>query len=104
MIKVSALYPNGEGHTFDMEYYCNTHMPLVKLHSGQALKNFTVDQGLAGGTPGSKPEYLAMAHMFFDSMEDFLSSFVPHISVFVADIPKYTNITPVLQISEVIRK
>ena len=29
MIKVSVLYPNGEGKNFDMDYYCNQHVQLV---------------------------------------------------------------------------
>ena len=29
MTKVSVMYPNGEGKTFDMDYYTNTHLALV---------------------------------------------------------------------------
>jgi len=29
MIKVSVLYPNGEGKKFDMDYYFNQHVPMV---------------------------------------------------------------------------
>ena len=101
MIKVSVFYPNGEGTTFDMDYYCNTHMPMVKSHSGESLKRIEVEQGLAGGAPGAKPEYVAMGHMYFDLMEDFQSYFVPHLPVFGADVPNYTNAAPVIQISEV---
>jgi hypothetical protein len=33
-------------------------------------------------------------------MDDFATSFVPNIAEFTADIPNYTNSTPVLQISQ----
>jgi len=30
MIKVNMLYPNEEGKKFDMDYYCNIHIPMVR--------------------------------------------------------------------------
>ncbi len=30
MVKVSVLYPNEEGKSFDMAYYRNKHFPLVQ--------------------------------------------------------------------------
>jgi hypothetical protein len=32
--KVSVLYPNGTDIRFDMEYYCNRHIPMVYLLFG----------------------------------------------------------------------
>ncbi|MFT5887033.1 MAG: hypothetical protein ACI9IP_003506 [Arcticibacterium sp.] len=29
MVKVSVIYQNGEGKTFDMEYYSTKHLPMV---------------------------------------------------------------------------
>ena len=53
MTKVSVLYPNGENKTFDMNYYCNTHLPMVSKLLGDALKGATVEKGLGGAAPGS---------------------------------------------------
>jgi hypothetical protein len=39
MIKVSALYPNDKGKQFDMNYYCNTHLPMVLGLLGDAVKS-----------------------------------------------------------------
>ncbi len=36
MIKVSVLYPGGEEIKFDMAYYCEKHIPLVKDCLGTA--------------------------------------------------------------------
>jgi hypothetical protein len=36
MIKVSVLYPNSEGRTFDISYYCSKHMPSSRASSAQA--------------------------------------------------------------------
>ena len=101
MIKVSVLYPNSENCKFDIDYYCTRHMPMVKEKLGAALKSMSVDQGLAGGTPGSKPTYAAMGHLFFDTLDAFQKAFGPHAKAIMADIPNYTNVQPVVQISDV---
>lgn len=101
MIKVSILYPNEEGKTFDMEYYTGTHIPMVLQLLGDACKKGAAEQGIAGGTPGSAPTYKAMGHMYFEKIEDFVSSFTPHTDQIMGDIPNYTNIIPIVQISEV---
>jgi uncharacterized protein (TIGR02118 family) len=101
MIKVSVMYPNNEGSTFDMKYYCETHIPLVRQRLGPALKGVEVEQGIGGEEPGSPAPYLALCHLLFESMEAFQTSFGPHAQEFGNDIPNYTNIQPTIQISEV---
>jgi uncharacterized protein (TIGR02118 family) len=101
MIKVSVMYPNNEGSTFDMAYYCGKHMPLVQQKLGAALKGVAVEQGLAGSLPGSPPPFLALGHLLFESVETFQTSFGPHAQAFLADIPNFTNTQPTIQISEV---
>lgn len=102
MIKVSVMYPNTPGARFDHQYYANTHMPLVKAKMGSALNSYTVDKGLAGGAPGQPATYVAMCHLFCDSVEKFQAGFGPHAEAIMADIPNYTDLSPVLQISEVV--
>lgn len=102
MIKVSVMYPNTPGARFDHTYYANTHMPLVKSKMGSALNSYTVDKGLAGGAPGQPATYVAMCHLFCDSVEKFQAGFGPHAEAIMADIPNYTDLSPVLQISEVV--
>src|SRR4030067_1560463 len=78
MIKVSVFYPNTEGKKFDMAYYCNKHIPMVQQKLGAACKHVNVEQGLSGGQPGSKATYIAMGHLYFDSVEAFQTAFGPH--------------------------
>ncbi len=101
MIKVSVFYPNNEGCKFDMDYYCNSHIPMVQEKLGEALKGVAVEQGLGGAEPGSQATYVAMGHLLFDSVEAFQSAFGPHAETIMADIPNYTDIQPTIQISEV---
>jgi len=101
MIRVSVMYPNTEGSTFDMAYYCDTHISLVRQKLGAALKGVVVEQGISGSMPGSPPPYLALGHLLFESLEAFRTAFEPHGQALVDDIPKFTNTQPTIQISEV---
>jgi len=38
VVKISVLYPNRKDTRFDMEYYCNRHIPLVRQLFGSAFK------------------------------------------------------------------
>jgi uncharacterized protein (TIGR02118 family) len=43
-----------------------------------------------------------MVHATFDSAEVFANAFAPHAAELQRDAPNYTNIQPVVQISEVL--
>ena len=101
MIKVSVFYPNDEGCRFDMDYCCDSHIPMVQEKVGAALKGVSVEQGLGGAEPGSRVTYVAMVHLSFDSMDAFQSAFGPHAEAIMGDIPNYTDVQPTIQISEV---
>jgi uncharacterized protein (TIGR02118 family) len=102
MIKVSVMYPNKPGARFNHEYYKDNHMPLVKARMGDACKYYTVDKGLAGGAPDAPATYVGMCHIFSDSVEAFQAGFGPHAKEIMGDIPNYTDLAPVIQISEVV--
>ena len=101
MIKVSVLYPNGPRATFDMQYYLSSHMPMVKQRIGAAVKGQAVDEGLGGAQPGAPPKYLAIGHLFFESLDAFQLAFATHGGPIVADVPNYTNTQPIIQVNEV---
>lgn len=102
MIKVSVMYPNGPDARFDDDYYRDRHMPMVKELMGDSLRYYTVDKGMAGGAPASNAPYIAMGHLFCDSVDAFQAGFGPHTKEIMGDIPNYTNQSPVVQISEVV--
>ncbi|MFD1314646.1 EthD family reductase [Namhaeicola litoreus] len=101
LIKVSVFYPNTEGKRFDMDYYLNKHSVLVSKTLGKALIDVSYDKGIGGGAPGASAPFVAIANLYFNSMEDFGASFGPSVPVFMADMPNYTDIEPVVQVSEV---
>jgi len=101
MIKVSVLYPNNNGSKFNMDYYCKSHIPMVQQKLGAACKGVAVEHGLSGAASGSRPAFVAMGHLYFDTAEAFETAFGPHAQEIMADIPNYTDIQPTIQVSEV---
>ena len=100
MIKVTVMYPYAEGARFDHDYYRERHMPLAKARLGNACAYYTVDKGLAGGAPGTPPAYVAMCAFICESADAFQAAMKQHGAEILADIVNYTDIAPVLQISE----
>lgn len=103
MIKVTILYPNVEGKTFDMDYYANKHMPMLEGLFGDSLKMYKIDKGVSGRTPKDPIPYLAIGYLYFESLSAYQNSFGPNAGKIRGDIPNYTNIQPIVQISEVLR-
>jgi len=102
MIKVSVMYPHTPGSRFDHDYYRDSHMPMLKRLMGDACKSYTIDKGIGGGAPGAPPVYVGMCHVFCDSVEAFQAAFGPHAKEILGDVANYTDIKPVMQISEVV--
>ncbi|MCU0384613.1 MAG: EthD family reductase [Flavihumibacter sp.] len=101
MIKVSILYPNEEGKTFDMDYYEKTHMPMMANFLGKNLKFYEIDKGVAGRTPTDKIPFVAIGYFYCYKLTEYNEAIAKNITAIVNDIPKYTNIQPIVQISEI---
>lgn len=101
MYKVTILYPNGEDRTFDMEYYKNNHMPMVAGFLGKNLKFYEIDKGISGRTPADKIPFVAIGYFYISDVAEYNNAIAQHRDAIVSDIKKYTNIQPVIQISEI---
>ena len=101
-IKVSILYPHQEGKQFDFDYYINKHVPMVTGLIGHAILGATIERGICGATADDSPPYISMGNIYFESLETFQNSFGAHADTIMADIPNYTNVAPVVQMSEVL--
>ena len=102
MIKATVLYPNEEGKHFDFSYYTEKHVPMVKRLLGEACKKAEVEKGFSGATPGSAPANTIIGYLYFDTIENFQNSFGPNAEEIISDVKNFTDINPVLQISEII--
>lgn len=101
MIKVTVMYPNKPDTKFDIDYYCNTHIPLVSKLLGDALISCTVDSGIAGGAPDEAPVFIAIGSITFESLETFHNAFGPNGEEIMADLVNFTDIVPLVQVSEI---
>ena len=95
MIRLSILYPAGEGTTFDHDYYRDTHIPLVtEIWSPVAV---AVDKGIDG-------PYAAGVHITFDSPEALAAAMgSERTGELLVDVANYTNAQPVMQTNEVVQ-
>jgi len=102
MFKISIMYPNEGGGKFDLDYYRTTHMELVKKH----LKPFglirtDVDKGISAGGDQPAP-YICVGNLYFDSQDGYDRGIAEAGPLLRGDIPNFTNVTPIRQISEIL--
>jgi len=94
MIKVSVTYPSGEDTTFDHDYYANSHVPLC-LTTWNPVKS-EIDKGINGPN-------VAGVHFYFETMDAFQAALAKTgTGEVMADVANYTNIEPVMQVSEIV--
>ena len=102
MIMMSVYYPADGGSKFDHDYYRTTHMPLLRERLGDACLRYEIDKGLAGREPGSEPKFVAVCHVYSPSLGVFQQALGPHRTEIAADVANYTDIAPIVQISEIV--
>lgn len=103
LIKVSIMYPFAEGKTFDMEYYETQHMPMVAGFLGSNLVKYTIEKGLASGIPNTPLPFMAIGSFYVKNLEDYQAAIGPNRDAIRADFPNYTNISPVILVSEMVK-
>jgi len=103
LIKVSVMYPFAEGKTFNMEYYETKHMPMVAGLLGSNLVKYTIEKGLASGIPNQPLPYMAVGTFYVKNLNDYQAAIAPNRDAIRADFANYTNIAPVILVSEVVR-
>jgi uncharacterized protein (TIGR02118 family) len=101
MFKVAILYPNGDDKTFDMDYYENKHMPMVAGFLGKNLKFYEIDKGISGRTPNDKAPFAAIGYFYVSDVAEYGKAIAANRDAVIGDIKNYTNIQPVVNISEV---
>ena len=59
MIKVTVFYENEEGKSFDFDYYCNTHMPMVQERlTTFGMRYYNVEKGISDADPSAPPPFI----------------------------------------------
>lgn len=103
LIKISVMYPFAEGKTFNMEYYETKHMPMVAGYLGKNLVKYTIEKGMASGIPNQPLPYMAIGTFYVKSLSDYQAAIGPNREAIRGDFVNYTNATPIILVSEVVR-
>jgi len=96
MIVVSVLYAHDPTARFDLDYYRDRHLPLVReLLEPMGMRSLTYYRPVAAEAP-----FQLIAELRFDSMADTQAALEAHGPTTQADIANFTDITPVVLIGE----
>ncbi len=100
MIRVAIMYPNKPGNEFNNDYYRLVHLSLVqKKFTPFGLKRIELDEAKILEGPQKAP-FFAIGYLLFESTTEFLSAMKEAGDEVMADIENFTNVTPVVQVSE----
>ena len=98
MYYVTVMYPNRDDVKFDVDYYMNTHIPMVSR-----LLDATIEVCKGIATPaGTAAPYVCTARIPVKSLEQFQAAMAQHGAQIMADIPNYCNAQPTIQIDEIL--
>lgn len=103
LTKISVMYPYSEGKTFDMEYYETKHMPMVAAFLGSNLVKYTIEKGLSSGIPNQPLPYMAVGTFYVKNLSEYQATIAPNLDSIRADFANYTNVVPVILVSEVVK-
>jgi uncharacterized protein (TIGR02118 family) len=101
MFKVTILYPFGEDKNFDLEYYEKKHMPMMAGFIGKNLKFYEIDRGISGRNANEKPAFAAIGYFYISDINEYNEAIARNREVVMNDLKNYTNIQPLVQVSEV---
>jgi uncharacterized protein (TIGR02118 family) len=104
MIVLTVMYPNTEGSKFDMDYYINTHMPLVHERlEATGLMRSAVIKGLQSGGQGGPAPFQVLTNLYFESAEAMGQGMQAHGTEILGDIANFTDVEPMSQVSEPVK-
>jgi len=96
---VSVIYALAPGQTFNLDYYMNSHIPLVGSLLGPCgLKSTQVLHGT--GAPGGAAAAELIALLEFESLDVFGAAMEKHGAAVLGDIPNFTDAQPSIQFNE----
>jgi uncharacterized protein (TIGR02118 family) len=99
MQRVTVVYPNQDGSKFDFDYYMEKHIPWVASLVGSKIE---VRRGISSAA-GSTAPYVCIATIAANVAE-FQAVLARHGAEILADVPKYTNIEPIIQFDEILEE
>src|SRR3954453_18467557 len=100
MVVVSVTYPVSEGSRFDLDYYLNTHTPMLRRHwDSIGLERVRLIRGTAA-MPGGQLAFHMIALLYFRTQVELDAALQAHGREIMGDIQNFTNVRPTIQLNE----
>jgi uncharacterized protein (TIGR02118 family) len=95
-VVVTVLYPRHAGARFDMAYYVEQHLPLVRrLLAPAGMRSLSYVRPV-----GDAPDHVLIAQLRFDSMAETEAGLAAHGPATQADIVNFTDIGAIVSIGQ----
>jgi uncharacterized protein (TIGR02118 family) len=78
-------------------------MPMVAKFLGSNLVKYTIEKGIANGIPNQPLPFMAIGIFYVKSLSEYQAAIGPNRDAIRADFANYTNILPVILVSEVVK-
>jgi len=88
------MYPKTEDSTFNMDYYTQSHMPMLADALGDACHGW-------GATTCMGGDIAAIGWAMVESKDAFDAAMAEHGAAIMGDVANYTNVAPQLVLGEV---
>jgi uncharacterized protein (TIGR02118 family) len=99
MVVVSVSYPVTEGSHFNLDYYTQTHTPMLRARwDGMGLETVRLIRGTGG--LGGPLGFHMIALLYFRSQADLDGALQAHGREITGDIENFTDVHPVIQLNE----
>lgn len=100
MATISIVFPSSSGASFDYEYAQKVHLPLVlDRWTPSGLERVDLVRGMSSAD-GSAPPFLALGLLRFTSLRHLQAAMAgEHAAEIGADIAKFTNVKPIVQVN-----
>ena len=104
MIAVHAMYERrSAGDRFDMDYLRRTRIPFVRdVLRPYGLIDIEVHAGVAGVPDGTPAKYCCVIVLRFETLEGFRRAFREEAARMNPGILEFTNIVPIVDVTEVV--
>ncbi len=103
MIRLTVLYPKTADSQFDLTYYLDKHIPLVKERLMPfGLVGVDMQEALTGGA-GPLPPYTMITGLAFSTTDELERGMGTHGAELPGDIPNFTDVQPLTQVCRVLK-
>ena len=104
MFCLTTRYRNFDGAYFDIDYYINTHVQLIRQRmESRGFLGYEIQRTVLGEAD-TGPEFLCTFHGYFTSLEAIQEGDELFGEELRADFANYTNISPEVHIGEVVHR